>query len=65
MHFMREHKTGGKLSRTQVLKKKRKIGQIPDGKYSFFDAAVSGAKDQAVSAFNEQLSKYIERAWNG
>lgn len=46
------------------LKKKRSLGQIPNGKYSFFDTSIARSESNAVSAFNETLQKYIERAWN-
>lgn len=46
------------------LKKKRYLGKIPQGKYSFFESSVMAAQSSAVSTFNEQLQKYIDNAWN-
>lgn len=46
------------------LKKKRRLGRIPPNKYSFFESSVMASQNDAISAFNEHIQKYIENAWN-
>ncbi len=46
------------------LKKKKLIGKIDADKYAFFESSVNGAQDAAAQAFQEQLDKYIQNAWN-
>ena len=53
-----------KTYKGKPLKKKRYLGKIPQGKYSFFESSVMAAQSSAISVFNEQLNKYIENAWN-
>lgn len=53
-----------KTYKGEPLKKKRYLGKIPQGKYSFFESSVTAAQSSAISVFNEQLNKYIENAWN-
>lgn len=53
-----------KTYKGKPLKKKRHLGKIPQGKYSFFESSVMASQNSAISTFNEQLNKYIENAWN-
>lgn len=48
----------------KALKKKRFVGKIPDGKYSFFNTAVDGASSNATSTFESVLFAMIDKAWN-
>jgi len=44
------------------LKVPRRLGHIKA--YGFFNSAVSSSTDEVMKAMNEQLTKYIEKAWN-
>lgn len=46
----------------QPLKKKRRLGKIKS--YKFFESATTSSQSQAQKAIEEQLIKYIDKAWN-
>lgn len=46
------------------LKKKKSVGQIPLGKYAFFESSVRAASQNAADIYTQYLSQAIERAWN-
>ncbi len=48
----------------QPLKKKRFVGRIKDGKYSFFNSSIDAAQGEATSTFETVLYEAIDRAWN-
>ena len=53
-----------KTFKGQPLKKKRLVGKIPDGKYSFFNTSVDAAQADATSTFERVLYEAIDKAWN-
>ena len=44
------------------LKVPRRLGHIKA--YGFFNSAVSSSTDEVMKAMDEQLTKYIQKAWN-
>lgn len=44
------------------LKVPRRLGHIKA--YGFFNSALSSSTDEVMKAMDEQLTKYIEKAWN-
>ena len=44
------------------LKKKKRLGKIKS--YRFFSSAITTSKSAATQAMTEQLTKYIDKAWN-
>lgn len=53
-----------KTYKGRPLKKKRFVGKIPDGKYSFFNTSIDASQQDATSMFEKVLLESIERAWN-
>jgi hypothetical protein len=48
----------------RTLKKKRKLGKIDSSKFAFFESSVNSSQGEAIDAFQQQLEKYIQNAWN-
>lgn len=51
-----------KTYKGQPLKKKRRLGKIKS--YKFFESAVNTSRSNAEQTVIEQLTKYIDNAWN-
>lgn len=51
-----------KTYKGKPLKKARRLGKIKA--YKFFESGVTSSQSKAQKAIQEQLSKYIDKAWN-
>lgn len=50
-----------KTYKGRPLKKKHRLGAIKS--YNFFNSALSSSQSEIMDAMDEQLTKYIEKAW--